>query len=352
MRRANRKIKLRKSTRYFYIILATALLVVSLVGFMQTLLKENIYNRKHEIYSYENRFSYDYNVNLTENEYIDAKVLEMGKVYVTDLIEAINLNLNYTYAGSSASDIEYKYRVSGKLQAAYTKDSEEQRVWEKDYVLVEEASGRDTSEKIRIEQPINLDLREQNDLVKKFEQKLNMSVDAKYTVIFEVETFTKVEGVPVKNKYISTVVIDLAEKTTKVTGENGKQEKDYVTKEVTEKGETNIYVVVLYVVLLLLSIRIYFYVFGKTATKNIIKNVYRKEINRVLQMCQDKIVQVDSQVARGIDRENIIDVKDLDEIIKISEELFKPILYLAKDADESWFLVMSNQITYRFIYRN
>ena len=46
-------------------------------------------------------------------------------------------------------------------------------------------------------------------------------------------------------------------------------------------------------------------------------------------------------------------VKDFGEIIKVSEELFKPILYWeSKESTEAWFSVMSNEITYRFIFRN
>ena len=45
-------------------------------------------------------------------------------------------------------------------------------------------------------------------------------------------------------------------------------------------------------------------------------------------------------------------VKDFGEIVKVSEELFKPILYwISPRNDEAWFTVMSHGVTYRYILK-
>ena len=93
------------------------------------------------------------------------------------------------------------------------------------------------------------------------------------------------------------------------------------------------------------------YITRNTVAINKIKNNYRKELNRMLRLCQDKLVKIKDKV--DIKQENVVDVKDFGEIIKVSEELFKPILYWeSKESTEAWFSVMSNEITYRFIFRN
>ena len=94
----------------------------------------------------------------------------------------------------------------------------------------------------------------------------------------------------------------------------------------------------------------YRYIVTKTQPINKIKNLYKYELNRILRLCQDKIVQVSAQP--DVTASTIIDVKDFGEIIKVSEELFKPILYWAsKETDEAWFYVMSNSVTYRYILK-
>ena len=95
--RTRQKVKIRKSTRYFYIICIMSLIIVLSSSLIQNLLKNNTIKKKEEIYSYTNEFNYNYDVNLINNKYIDQKTLQMNEVYVTDLIDNIHLNINYDY---------------------------------------------------------------------------------------------------------------------------------------------------------------------------------------------------------------------------------------------------------------
>ena len=53
-----------------------------------------------------------------------------------------------------------------------------------------------------------------------------------------------------------------------------------------------------------------------------------------------------------ISEANLIEVKDFGEIIKLSEELYKPILYWSsKEEEESWFCVVTNSVSYRYILK-
>ena len=89
---------------------------------------------------------------------------------------------------------------------------------------------------------------------------------------------------------------------------------------------------------------------GKTKGLNRIKNEYREEINRILRLCQDKIVKLDNRPNES--GKEVVKVKDFGEIVKLSEELFKPILYWEdKEQEESWFIVMSNSVLYHYIIK-
>ena len=112
--RTRQKVKIRKSTRYFYIICIMSLIIVLSSSLIQNLLKNNTIKKKEEIYSYTNEFNYNYDVNLINNKYIDQKTLQMNEVYVTDLIDNIHLNINYDYIGNKASDLEYDYKIFKK----------------------------------------------------------------------------------------------------------------------------------------------------------------------------------------------------------------------------------------------
>ena len=242
--RANKKVKMRKSIRYFYLASSILILVCSSSYLLKTLISaEDSKVRNKEIYSYKNAFNYEYKVDLLKNPYIDKDYLEMKEeAYITDLIESINLNLNYKYDANIESNIEYEYTVKGFLEATYTKDGEVQKVWEKEYVLLEPKKEIKNTDIIDIKENLNLNLKKENDLVKQFEQEMGMNIDAKYIVRLEVKTNTNVENEKINNKYISSLNIDLAEKTTKIEGENNKEDKkldrwNKILKEASEQSK-------------------------------------------------------------------------------------------------------------------
>lgn len=229
MKARRKKKRIRKSTRYSCIIIAIVLIFASFSSLLKNISDGNMKTKTKQIYSYTNHFNYDYDVNMTKNKYVeDIKKSEKNIAYVTDLISYTDLELNYTYQADKNSEIKYNYEVIGKMQAVYTKDGEEQKIIDKEEILLE---------------------KQEKEIVANYKP--------------EVE-------------------IDLAEKT--------------------------------------------------------------------LKLCQDKIVQVNNKPDGNT--ENTVIVKDFGEIVKLSEELFKPILYYSdQEKEEAWFSVMSNNVIYRYLLK-
>lgn len=288
---------------------------------------------------------------MIDNKYIDEQTLGMNETaYITDLIDNIDINLNYSYYSEIQSEINYKYKIVGKLEAIYTRDGIEQKIWQKDNIILDEKNEYSNGNQIKINENIILDLKEKNDLVKDFEQKMGMTVDAKYIVVLEITTDTKIQEENVNNQYNSSISIDLGQKTTTIKGENNKENTEYITTQVKEEAKVNIVEIIFYCCMFVLGIVIIVYINTKTEKANRIKNEFRQELNRILRLCQDKIVKVSNNV--DISQTNIIDVKDFGEVIKLSEELFRPILYwYSNEKDEACFYVMSNHVTYRYVLR-
>lgn len=345
------KVKMRKSIRSFCLAFASVLFAVSSVTLFGSFLGGKTSKTKEEIYSYTNKFNYEYQVNLLPNKYIEESTLGMNEsAYVTDLIDNINLDLNYNYNSDRESTIKYTYSIKGILNGVYTRDGDEQKVWTKQYILKEPTENVKIAKGISIKENLLLDLKEQNKLVKDFEQEIGITVDTTYSVILEVQTNTEIDGEQVNNEYTSSFAIDLGKKTTKIKGENNKEDTQYVSKEIEQKTETNLVSKMISGIIFVISISLLYYLNKNTVSINKTRNEFRLELNRILRLCQDKIVQVSSNL--DVDTTNLIDVKDFGEIVKVSEELFKPILYwISPRDDEAWFTVMSNGVTYRYILK-
>ena len=160
---------------------------------------------------------------------------------------------------------------------------------------------------------------------------------------------TNIEENPIDVNYEPTIQIDLGEKTTKITGENNKEDKQFISDEYQVNGTRNIVIIILDIIIIIISIAVLRYMV-KAKANNRVKNEFRQELNRILKICQDKIVQISSKPHDL--PENVVYVKDFGEIFKVSEELFKPILYyFDNEKQEAWFSVMTGGTTYRYILK-
>lgn len=342
--------KTRKSIKYICMIISIILILISCSNIAKIVTKNTSINSNKEIYKYTNKFSYDYKVNLKENKFIPETTLEMSQNYlVTDLIDNIDLNLKYSYEGTTSSTIKYDYQIVGRLTSVYTKDGIEKKIWEREDILKDTISKSEVGKKIDISEDLKLDLKDKNALVKEFEDTLGISVASTYTIMLKINTNTNIEGAEVKNEYIPVVSLNLAEKVTSISGENNLENSEYISRKYVQSEKLNKSSLVVNIVLFIIGLGIFAYsLILKPA--NIIRNEYRQELNRILKLCQDKIIKVSQNP--NLEQIKIVDVNDFGEIVKASEELFKPILYWFNDkTDEAEFSVISNDVIYRYILK-
>ena len=354
MRRKKRveKVRIRKSVRKFCIVILLLFIIVSLFALYDSF---NAQDKKDfvkaNIYEYTNEHFSDYNISILENSYISEENIGDKNIYVTDLMDAADINMTYIYRANQSSDISYNYKIIGKLEAVYKKDGEDQKVLNDTEVLVENKEFSSFSDKIEISESINLDLKERIQKIKNFQQELGLQVSATYTVSLEVTSITYVMGQEVFNVYSPSLVFDINSKTTTIKDPLEDSKKPQIVTKMVVKGDDFSHTrVIVATMTLILSVMLLMIVVLKSRNNNTVRNEYKIELNKILKGCDEKIVEVNSKIE--IDGQNLIDVKEFDEIIKVSEELFKPILYWNNDKEEeSWFCVIGNNMIYRFILK-
>lgn len=180
---------------------------------------------------------------------------------------------------------------------------------------------------------------------------MGMNLDAYLYIKLSVNTETYVSGKPVSNSYVSNFSISVGDKIAKVDGKTSDLLPGHIKEENIVQSDINVFIVFVNLVIAGLSIYSLYFIIFKTKASHSIRNDYKLELNRILKSCQDRIVMVSNKLE--LESGNIINVRDFGELIKLSEELFKPILYWNSDNsdEESWFCVLSNNVTYRFILK-
>lgn len=139
---------------------------------------------------------------------------------------------------------------------------------------------------------------------------MGMSISADYMVTLKVDVKTKIEEKDIVSQYNSTVKLDLAEKTTQILGENNKDDIQYISKEY-EQITKSPFMVILDVIVIAFSIYLLRFV-SKAKVTNRVKNEYKQELNRILKLCQDKIVKVSTKPEKNM--ESAVYVKDFAEV--------------------------------------
>ena len=341
------KSKIRKSIRISYIILGITLIFINLTSIYNKLSKQTDNSTTEEILDYTNKFNSSYIVKLKENSFIQQNNLPMGQVYITELIDSINMNLNYYYKASRVSNLTYTYSIIGILQADYTKEGVKQRVWEKEYIIKPETEGNSKNSLIEINESVDIDINKYNSEVYKFEKDLGMPLDAKLSIKLIVDVSSKFDNNLINSDYESDINIELGEKTTQITGKfedeySEKLNRNLETLDLSEKVSISINIII--IILAVLWLR---HILLNTRNSNIVRNAFKLELNRILKSCEDKLVKVNKKV--DVTGKEIIEVKDFGELIKLSEELFKPILYWNNsEKEEAEFFILIDNLIYRY----
>ena len=340
------KLKVRKSIRMLCILLSVATIIIcSTIIYKETTEKSSVV--KKEVLEYRNNFKTDYKVNLKENSFIEAESLPMGKVYVTELIDSIDMNLKYLYEATEDANIKYNYSIVGVIQAQYSIDGVSHTVWEKEYELKPLVENNTTGKNIEINESINIDLEKYNEEISKFEQKFGMGVKATFSIQLRVDMSSQIDKAQLHNDYCTNIELDLAEKTTQIRGTLNETENKIIKQEYTVDSSINVIIIVINVGIIILAVIVLKKVILDTRNSNIVRNTYRLELNRILKSCGDKIVKLSQRL--DLDKKEIIEVKDFGELIKLSEELFKPILYWnSMGKEEAEFFIITNNVIYRY----
>ena len=185
---------------------------------------------------------------------------------------------------------------------------------------------------INIKENIPIDVNEYNDEIYNFEKTLGMAITANLNVQLRVNIDGKINDTQINDNYVSNIDIELGEQTTEITGKLTDETEDTLYKTTTNNKNNTVVIAV------------------NTTNLNTVRNNYKLELNRILKSCEDKIVKLSRNV--DLNGKEVIEVNDFGELIKLSEELYKPILYWnSNQKEESEFFVITNSVIYKFILK-
>lgn len=282
--------------------------------------------QKNTVYAYSNKGSINYSVYLKPNKLYNENVLEEGRLYITEFVDYIDTNLKYEFIGEKSGNIKADYSIIAKVQGYATESEKIINIWEKDFPILQNRTINSYNNKISIDERVKLNLNEYNSFVKEIKDASKINCQTKLTLLMNVNFSGPTEKGTVENSIITSLEIPLDVAMFEITGNNIVDKPGVIEETVHVHIPVNKVLVIIYGIILIALIisLITLLFFTQTAPE---KDPLEKELNKIFKKHGDRLVALNSYMAI----KNYIEVKSIEDLVKISDETGKPILYKYSD---------------------
>jgi hypothetical protein len=316
------KLKINKNIRLGL----TVIVIIAILIFSYLIYKE-AYNPGFEeqtraVYSYKNIGSINYSVYLKPNNLYTQSRLEEGKLYITEFIDYIDINFNYEFTGDRAADIKGDYSITAKVKGFTGGGEGVTNIWERDFPIVQHNRINTNDANVSINENVKLNLNEYIAFAREIKEATKISSQTTLTLSMNVNIKGTTDKGDFEELIIPNLVIPLDVMMFEITGDNiidkpGAIEENIQVQQAVNKNLIIVYGIILFVFVIALIILIFF-----TAVAPI-KDPIEKEIDRIFKKHGDRLVALNSD----IDIKKAIVVKSIEDLVKISDDIEKPILY-------------------------
>lgn len=298
-------------------------------------------NKQKFVMNYKINNDVNYKVYLTDNDFYQMEYLEKDKQYPSKVISNIKYNILTKYKSSTATKLSYTYKVTGKMiSEAINKDADNEEIWNKEYIIIDETKKEIESNEILIDEVFNIDYRYYENLMEKYKKEFAVSMDAYFKIEYSV--LIKDEKNDIEKEFISTSSIPLLEDTFKIDTKIAEEVNDNIYSE-QKLSFVNIGLLLFTAILYLLII----YLIIKTSKINFM-SAYLLKLNKILKMYNDIIITVE-ELPEANDLE-VIDLKDFESLVDLEQEIRKPIMYARIDESLNVFAIYTSSFVYRYVF--
>lgn len=329
----------------------TGLFIVGIILLSLQAIKEsrNIGVEQQEKIKYEYTMGTEINyaVNLLPNILYDTEKIYEDETYISEFIKSINVNFKLNFRGSEPTIIDGNYNVIAQIAGYTTQQEAKKDIWTKDFELVPTTSIKG-EEQCELQKLVVIDYHKYNDLAQAIIEASKVNVPVELRIIMKGEVHGDTEYEPITKNIATTLVMPLGNPYFNMQKLGAEQVTDTI-KDVVEvpippnsKMITQCIIgIVLFIVLIIL---LWVLTIPLDAT-----DIRKKEIDKILKNHSSRLVAVDTVIEDNA--QETYEVKNIDDLVKIADELEKPIIYQYNRnvLKISFFYVMDKE--HRYVYR-
>lgn len=311
------------------------------------LIKKSTSNYKQDSIKYNEKNNIDYKVYIKPNEFFTEKYLGKGNLYITSLIDYLEIDFQYNTTFDKEISGKYKYLAKAIVSTGKEKNG---NFWSKEYEIIPEETVNYTKQKqLLLNKNIKIDYQFYNDLLLKFKKNYHLSADASLKIILNVENIidSKIVKDKLNKKTEMTLTIPLTGSTIEVPIDTVDGSKNSSINSEKVLDTNNIYKKYKLIGILLICLTLIDIVF---IIKIIIKRAksedkFKKKVKKILKTYDEIIVNVQS--LPNIENLNVINVTKFNELVDAYNEVHKPINFI-QEKDKVIFLLINDNFVWQY----
>ncbi|MGF3555266.1 MAG: DUF5305 family protein [Thermoplasmatota archaeon] len=339
---SEKRIRLPRLVRYTIIGVITIILLFSIITTYAAYNKPEKTTRTYETLSYNHNGNFDYRVYLKNNTvYEGREYLNPGEgKYFRKIVDYINASFTYIFYISKISNISGSYSLNGEIQT---------NQWTKKYTLIPETIITSKATTLNFTEDFQIDYQYYENVVNQINQEIGITTTNPILCLkFDIILNVNVEGKTIKQYFTPSInltlgssIIDISENLSKTqTGGITKTEEIIHQDVIDERNKWGIYSLIFTVIVIV--------VFLGTRNKKKELDKIQKQVKKILKKHGEWIVEVDNPIKKSFDSD-IVNCKTIEDLMKISEEIGKPVIYNVPEKDVHIFSIVDNKIHYQYV---
>lgn len=301
--------------------------------------------------NYNESSNVNYKVYLKPNDFYSDDYLGMNRVYISSLIDNIDVNFDYKFNVDNKIDMNYSYFITAKL--LIQDESSDNTFYEKEYYLSsiknEELSSIDS---YSISKNVKVDYNYYNDLAASFNNTYKVNTKDSLVVYLKINKKDK-SNLNIDDTVLSSVVIPLSQQTFSISSNFTPTNNGSKLVDSTNLGIGNIFCFVFAFGLVTLSSICFIKFIRLLFNGSSKKSIYDKYVNRLLKEYDTVIVETKDDPYILDDSFKVIRIYEFKELLDVRDNLKLPIIYYSvTDHVKSYFYIKNNSDLYLYIVKS
>lgn len=324
------KIKLVKKVRNIIIGLILFLALTCGVLIYTTINATENINNTIELYSYELKPTLDYNITMIYNPIYNNLNLGEEQTYIKKLLDYVTVNFGISYIGSDSYPIEIEYKIDATVTGQESTEPEsiiKGVCWSKVFPLINNQIINTTSNSCEIQKSINFSVADYENFANEAINITGIKIPHYLTIAMtgsiKIDTPYEVISLPIN----LNIQLPLLKDTFTITKSNTNIVQDTITSSETTtlpKPYNRIFIII-YVSIILLSIITItlLIIFSIEPTR---QDIVYKKIKHIIKNYNSRLIAV--RFMDDIVIKQIYSVQCIDDLVKVADEIERPIYYL------------------------